>query len=165
MAMNRRKFFLNGWKAGGALLGVAAAKTSWALLQPLKSLASSGKFKLKDAENYKPGTAEYITAARVWVVNPGDGKLLALSQTCPHLGCRVPFCESSGRFECPCHGSVFDIGGEWISGPSPRGMDQHPLSIEGDILVVDTSQRINGPDPGAAVFLTPATGPSCSGKG
>lgn len=161
MAMNRRKFFLSGWKAGGALLGVAAARTSWALLQPLKSLASSGKFKLKDAENYKPGTAEYITAARVWVVNPGDGKLLALSQTCPHLGCRVPFCESSGRFECPCHGSTYNIGGEYIKGPAPRGMDRFPILVENGGSFVDTTKVVRGPNHGSHVYPSDSKGPSC----
>jgi hypothetical protein len=59
---------------------------------------------------------------------------------------------------------VFDIAGEWISGPSPRGMDQHPLAVEGDVLVVDTSKRINGPDRGAATFFTDAKGPACVGN-
>jgi hypothetical protein len=58
---------------------------------------------------------------------------------------------------------VFDIGGEHISGPSPRGMDQHPLSIENDLLVVDLSTKINGPDPGATTYLTPPKGPACTG--
>ena len=46
-----------------------------------------------------------------------DTYFFALSQRCPHLGCRVPFCESSGRFECPCHGSIFDLGGRVHQGP------------------------------------------------
>ena len=90
-----------------------------------------------------------------------DGHLLALSQKCPHLGCRVPFCDSSGRFECPCHGSVFDIGGEWIEGPSPRGMDRYEVSVVADTLIVDTDKHLTGPDRGAHKYLTPAKGPSC----
>ena len=35
-------------------------------------------------------------------------------EKCTHLGCRVPFCESSSQFECPCHGSVFNRAGELI---------------------------------------------------
>ena len=161
MTMDRRKFFLNGWRAGGALLGVAAVRTSWVLLTPLRSLASSGKIKLKDPENYKPGTAEYITAGRLWVVNPGDGNLLALSQTCPHLGCRVPFCESSGRFECPCHGSVYNIGGEYIKGPAPRGMDRYPIVQESAGLIVDTTKIVRGPNHGSHVYPSDSKGPSC----
>jgi hypothetical protein len=42
-------------------------------------------------------------------------------------------------------------------------MDQHPLSIENDELVVDLSVKINGPDPGASQYLTPPKGPACNG--
>ena len=96
---------------------------------------TTGKMKLGSPSQYEKDTATYVSAGRLWVAN-ANGHLFALSQKCPHLGCRVPFCESSGRFECPCHGSVFDIGGEHISGPSPRGMDQFELSIDdaGDLI-------------------------------
>ncbi len=66
----------------------------------------------------------------MYVVN-ANNHLFALSQKCPHLGCHVPFCESSGRFECPCHGSIFDLAGEYITGPSPRGMDRYDVTLDG----------------------------------
>ena len=98
---------------------------------------------------------------RLFVANAG-GHLFALSQKCPHLGCRVPFCDSSGRFECPCHGSKFDLGGEWIQGPAPRGMDRYDLSLQNGKLLVDTSKLTDGPDRGAHQYLTPAKGPACN---
>ena len=164
MKYNRRRLLDAGWKSGGGLLAIAAGWTSWDLLRPLDAAGVSGKLKLGSPNDYAPGTATFVNAGRLWVAN-ADGHLFALSQRCPHLGCRVPFCESSGRFECPCHGSVFDIAGEWIEGPSPRGMDQHPLTIEDDTLVVDLSTHINGPDHGADDFFSPAKGPSCAGQG
>ncbi len=160
---SRRDLLRKGWKTGGGLLAIIAGWTTTELLRPLTSGTAGGKLKLADAANYKAGTATFVNAGRLWVAN-ADGHLFAFSQKCPHLGCRVPFCESSGRFECPCHGSVFDIGGEWIAGPSPRGMDQHPLSLEGGRLVVDTSRTVTGPDRGASKFLTPPKGPRCTGQ-
>ena len=74
----------------------------------------------------------------MYVVNAND-YLFALSQKCPHLGCHVPYCESSGRFECPCHGSIYDLAGEYITGPAPRGMDRYEVTLDGDNVVVDTS--------------------------
>jgi hypothetical protein len=44
-------------------------------------------------------------------------------------------------------------------------MDQHSLTIEDDVLVVDTSKLISGPDHGAADFLTDPKGPACVGNG
>ncbi len=164
MKFDRRGLLEKGWKIGGGLLAAAAGWTSWDLLQPLKSEGATGKLNLGSASKFAPGTASFVNAGRLWVAN-AEGHLFAISQKCPHLGCRVPFCESSGRFECPCHGSVFDIAGEWISGPSPRGLDQHPLTLEEGQLVVDLSTHINGPEHGAAEFLSPAKGPSCSQGG
>ena len=164
MAVTRRTLLRDGWRVGTGLLASAAAWTSWELLRPLASSAAGRKLRVGNASDYQAGTATYIREGRFWVANAG-GHLFALSQKCPHLGCRVPFCDSSGRFECPCHGSVFDVGGEWIEGPSPRGMDRHPVSLDGDTLVVDTGKRNDGPARGARTFLTPAKGPSCAGKG
>ena len=164
MALTRRKLLRNGWRAGTGLLASAAAWTSWELLRPLASSAAGRKLRVGTASDYQAGTATYVREGRFWVAN-ADGHLFALSQKCPHLGCRVPFCDSSGRFECPCHGSVFDLGGEWIEGPSPRGMDRHPIALDGDTLVVDTGKSNDGPDRGANTYLKPAKGPSCAGKG
>jgi Rieske Fe-S protein len=165
MEQTRRNFLKAGWKLGGSLLAVAAGWTTWELFRPLTASGATGPIKLGPASNYAKDTATYVGSARLWVAN-ANGHLFAISQKCPHLGCRVPFCDSSGRFECPCHGSVFDIGGEYISGPSPRGMDQHPLSLDGDVLVVDTSKHITGPVAGAPRnYDSGSKGPSCAGKG
>ena len=37
---------------------------------------------------------------------------VALYQKCVHLGCRVPWCQTSQWFECPCHGSKYNRVGE-----------------------------------------------------
>ena len=54
---------------------------------------------------------------------------VALYQKCPHLGCRVPWCQTSQWFECPCHGSKYNRVGEKQGGPAPRGMDRFPLEV------------------------------------
>ncbi len=45
---------------------------------------------------------------------------MALYHRCVHLGCRVPWCASSSWFECPCHGSRYNVWGSTSSAP-PRG--------------------------------------------
>ena len=69
----------------------------------------------------------------------------ALYQKCPHLGCRVPNCDSSQWFECPCHGSQYNRVGEKRGGPAPRGMDRFPVTISGGEVTVDTGQIFLGP--------------------
>lgn len=38
--------------------------------------------------------------------------------TCPHMGCSLLFNEYDITWDCPCHGSRFDIDGKIIEGPS-----------------------------------------------
>jgi cytochrome b6-f complex iron-sulfur subunit len=61
---------------------------------------------------------------------------------CPHLGCTVPWVDSEHRFNCPCHGSIYNERGEVLAGPAPRPLDLYPAEIVGSELVVDTSQVI-----------------------
>jgi Rieske Fe-S protein len=162
---SRRDFLRNAWKLGGALLVGAATYTGYEALRPLTTGATGAKLDVGNPQNFALDTSTYIPAGRMYVVN-ADNHLFALSQKCPHLGCHVPFCDSSGRFECPCHGSVFDIGGEYIQGPAPRGMDQFDLTLDPKTqhVVVDTGALKSGPDRGAKSFFTPPKGPSCIGK-
>lgn len=162
-AKSRRDFLRSGWKLGGALLIGAAGYTGYEALRPLASGASGAKLTVGSTTSFAKDTSTYVAAGRMYVVNAND-YLFALSQKCPHLGCHVPYCESSGRFECPCHGSVYDLAGEYIAGPAPRGMDRYEVTLDGKNVVVDTSVLKSGPPRGANTFLTPAKGPGCIGK-
>ena len=87
---------------------------------------------------------------------------VALWQTCPHLGCRVPDCTSSQWFECPCHGSRYNRWGEYRGGPAPRGMDRFATRVADDgALVVDTSTIIEGPSRQLNALDQPPEGASC----
>jgi len=72
--------------------------------------------------------------------------IMALWQRCPHLGCRVPDCVPSQGFECPCHGSKYNIHGEYNTGPAPRNMDRYGLSTNdaGD-LIIETGNVVQTP--------------------
>lgn len=98
------------------------------------------------------------------VLNGLDVGLNALFQKCPHLGCRVPQCESSQWFECPCHGSRYNKAGEKKGGPAPRGMDHFATSVEGGVFVVDTGTIIPGAPVGTDTTGQEQEGPSCLGE-
>ena len=115
------------------------------------------------------GFPAYVAAARSFVVvlDPsigaflpgtdatGDGGALnvrALSQVCPHLGCRPNPCIADFWFHCPCHQSRYDRLGIKPAGtrygPAARSMDRHPLEVDGNgVLTVDTAHKILGPLP------------------
>jgi cytochrome b6-f complex iron-sulfur subunit len=64
--------------------------------------------------------------------------LMALWQRCVHLGCRVPTCIPSQGFECPCHGSKYNIHGEYQLGPAPRNLDRFAVELDdnGDLIIM-----------------------------
>jgi cytochrome b6-f complex iron-sulfur subunit len=87
---------------------------------------------------------------------------VALYQKCVHLGCRVPWCQSSQWFECPCHGSQYNRVGEKKGGPAPRGLDRFALLVDDSGGVsIDTSQVFLGPPIGTNTTGQEAEGPHC----
>jgi cytochrome b6-f complex iron-sulfur subunit len=94
-----------------------------------------------------------------------EAGVVALYQKCPHLGCRVPQCETSQWFECPCHGSQYNQVGEKKGGPAPRGMDRFAMSVDGNNLTVDTGTVIQGPAIGTNTTGQEAEGPNCVSGG
>lgn len=143
-------------------MAAAGAWTSWDLLQPGEARGFGGKIRTVSPDSVGETGVIEVPAARSYLVRI-DGEIRALSQKCTHLGCRVPFCESSGQFECPCHGSLFNRAGEFRAGPSPRGLDQHPIEVGADGLIyIDTGSLDEGPAPGAESIDEPPTGPQCA---
>ncbi len=94
-----------------------------------------------------------------------EAGVVALYQKCPHLGCRVPQCLSSQWFECGCHGSQYNRVGEKKGGPAPRGMDRFAMTVDGEVLTVDTGTVIDGPPIGTNTTGQEAEGPHCVGGG
>jgi cytochrome b6-f complex iron-sulfur subunit len=86
---------------------------------------------------------------------------VALYQRCVHLGCRVPWCQTSQWFECPCHGSKYNRVGEKKAGPAPRGLDRFPFTISGGSMTVDTQTIILGPPIGTNTTGQAAEGALC----
>jgi cytochrome b6-f complex iron-sulfur subunit len=88
---------------------------------------------------------------------------VALYQKCVHLGCRVPWCESSQWFECPCHGSKYNRVGEKKGGPAPRGLDRFVLDVAGGQITVDTATAslVQGPPIGTDTTGQTAEGAPC----
>lgn len=162
MSSTRRQLLDVGWKLGGGLLGVAGVWTSCEALKPLAASTGGGRIELAPPDAYAEGTATYVRQGRLYVTRV-EGELFAITQKCPHLGCKVPFCEASGRFECPCHGSVFNLAGEWMSGPAPHGMDRYPIQIVDGRVVVNTSEVQTGAPLGSHEYDTPHRGGTCHG--
>lgn len=89
--------------------------------------------------------------------------LMALYQKCAHLGCRVPFCEQSQWYECPCHGSKYNLAGEYTLGPAPTGLSRFPVIVEEGQVKVNTGIIVTGPPRGTDTIRQAPEGPFCVG--
>jgi nitrite reductase/ring-hydroxylating ferredoxin subunit len=47
-----------------------------------------------------------------------DGTLHAVSLRCTHMGCLLRFNAAERSWDCPCHGSRFDVDGSVLEGPA-----------------------------------------------
>jgi glycine/D-amino acid oxidase-like deaminating enzyme/nitrite reductase/ring-hydroxylating ferredoxin subunit len=59
-----------------------------------------------------------------------DGELFAVSNVCPHLGCKVHWNSVETSWDCPCHGSRFRPDGTVIEGPALSPLKRkHPPAL------------------------------------
>jgi len=157
--IDRREFLSIMWKVGAGLLAAAGAWATWDVFRSRATGGSGGPVATLAADSLIGDDVARSYLTRV------DNEIIALSEACTHLHCRVTFCDSSGRFECPCHGTVYNRAGDLVSGPAPRGMDRHPVEIVDGVVLVDTSVTVEGPPPGTVTIDEPARGPACDDSG
>ena len=76
--------------------------------------------KLDSFDELAPGEAAILRIDGENVAGFRDeaGVLHAISAVCTHMGCLVGWNETDRSWDCPCHGSRFDLGGEVIHGPA-----------------------------------------------
>jgi nitrite reductase/ring-hydroxylating ferredoxin subunit len=56
-----------------------------------------------------------------------DGALHAVSSVCTHKGCQVAFNALEQSWDCPCHGSRFDVQGRVLDGPATKPLEPRKL--------------------------------------
>lgn len=178
--VNRRMFLNRVWLLGMTVFAVAFGGTSVAFMWPNQFTGFGAQIRVKrsDVEEaiefegryYNPeGRFYFVTYPFTddkenQYVAEGVAKegYMTLYQKCAHLGCRVPYCDTSEWFECPCHGSKYNFAGEVMPGsPAPAGLWRFPFEVEGDTFIVDTSQDIAQPSAGTNTINQPPAGPHC----
>lgn len=140
--LNRREFFSYlsvAWvtftAAAAGLLGMA-----FRFSYPNVNFEPEMDFIAGRVEDYEEGVDErWTNGFGVWMVKE-EGKLVALSNICTHLGCVPTWMPAELKFKCPCHGSGYYTNGINFEGPAPRPLERFKITLtpEGTIKVDKT---------------------------
>ena len=146
MEPSRRSFLSKLWIGLGLVALAEAVAVVFTFLRSNKSkprgVDSHSIVTAGAVSTFEVNSVTAFIRGRFYLARLEDGGFLALSSKCTHLGCTVPWVEKELKFACPCHGSVFDITGEVIHSPAPRPLDIYPISIENNVVKVDTTKPI-----------------------
>ena len=141
----RRDFLKTVWKILGA---VAAAELVFFIINVLRPSRELNKSKagstVKIIGNIEDFPLNSVTPDRIdklYIVRDSKGGFLALSLTCPHLGCSVLWNQAKNQFDCPCHSSAFDRFGVVLNSPAPRPLDYYPVILEEGKVKIDINQK------------------------
>ncbi len=76
----------------------------------------------RSPERLEPGQAgiSWRGAAQVAAYRDPQGELHEVSAHCSHLGCTLAWNPHELSWDCPCHGSRFDIDGEVLDAPAAK---------------------------------------------
>ena len=127
---SRREFLFYIWGASMLMiLGQSSVGIIWFMWPLFKEGEFGGVFKFDNTALPAAGDPpNSFPAGRFHITQPDNG-LLALYSVCTHLGCLPKWQGARGRFECPCHGSKYELDGTWIEGPAPRSLDRLEMTI------------------------------------
>ena len=142
----RRSFLAWLWLGLGIVAMTEAVWVVISFLRPPKPRVedeiSGNIIEAGRVESFEPGTVTAFPRGNFYLARLEDGGFLAVSRTCTHLGCTVPWVSAEKSFVCPCHASAFDITGNVISAPASRALDLYEVFIENNVVSVDTRNRI-----------------------
>lgn len=109
---------------------------SWVEVGKVDELSIQQPKQLSYVASVRDGYVKTTAQKAVWAVKMQNGEVRAFAPQCPHLGCGYRWVGPDHKFKCPCHGSVYDVGGSVLDGPAPRPLDRLPIKIENGNLYV-----------------------------
>ncbi len=129
--------------AGRFLYPATTGATTWQFVSEVATFADGASI------SFRTPAGEKVAIARQGTSGTADD-FVALSSTCPHLGCQVHFEPQNDRFFCPCHNGAFDTSGKATEGPpaeAGQSLLRFPLEVrEGLLYIAVPVDRVTKPE-------------------
>ena len=116
---SRRSFLTLLTGSALAVFATATGGLSALFLRPRVTYGPPTRVPIGLSDSYTSGSQVVLPEAKIVVRRQGN-KIAAISTVCTHLGCTVNPTDTG--FDCPCHGSTYDDGGEVTGGPAPKAL-------------------------------------------
>ncbi len=137
--MQRRHFIK---RAAITLVSVTGAVAAMSYLRQFfpRIAGEKRRITIGDSKQFPVDTYTYLEEHHLFVYRDHEG-IRAVSAICTHLGCTLE--NTTDGFECPCHGSCFNMKGEVLSGPAPRDLAWYQVSGTADgRIVIDPGKQV-----------------------
>ena len=141
--MQRRQFIR---RAAVTLVTVTGAVAAMSYLRQFfpRLAGERRRILLGDPVLFPVDTFTYLDEHNLFVYKDHEG-IRAVSAVCTHLGCILE--KTTDGFECPCHGSCYNLDGEVLSGPATRNLSWYRVSRTTDgRLVIDPAKIVSPED-------------------
>ena len=131
-----RRFFLAAASTAGVLYAAALAYPIYRYLASPSEMALSAtavtEVALKDAHKLPLGSVLMFKfgTSPTMLIHHQDGRWIAMTAVCTHLGCTVQYEPQADRIHCGCHGGVYNAyTGANVSGPPPKPLKLYKVTV------------------------------------
>jgi len=131
-----RRTFLAAASAAGICYAAALAYPVYRYLASPSEMALAAaavtEVTLKDAQKLPAGSALMFKfgPSPAMLIHHEDGRWIALTAVCTHLGCTVQYEPAADRIHCACHGGVYNpYTGANVSGPPPKPLKLYKVAV------------------------------------
>ena len=122
-----------------AALGYPIYKYLASPVEQAQASSAISEVTLKDAHKLAAGSALMFKfgSAPAMLIHHSDGRWVALTAVCTHLGCTVQYEADQDRIHCACHGGVYNpYTGANVSGPPPKPLKTYKVAVNDTGVVV-----------------------------
>lgn len=143
-----------GLTAAYGTLGAVALR----YIYPARPRLAAWMYAAKADSMVSGASARFVSpiGERIAIARTGDtgavSDFVALSSTCPHLGCQVHWEATPRRFFCPCHNGTFDALGKATGGPpfkAGQSLPRYPVKVERGLLYIEVALEGLPREPGS----------------